>query len=459
MAGTNLEFNRKAYAEMADWKKRLAGKYALLVEGARRTGKTYLVRRFVEAEYDSHIFIDFSKSDRQTRDAKRAFGEADGIGDLITRLELIFLVKMVPGRSCLVFDEVQRFPAAREAIKHLVAYGRFHYIETGSLVGIHENVKDILIPSEEHSMKLHPLDFEEFLDAIGASMMKDAIRERFAARKPLGGGVHEKAIDLFRQYMVVGGMPQSVAAYVGTEDSPLEACEEAKREILRLYDEDIGKYAKGYASKVRALFRLMPSALSRHEKKFRLSDVDRNARMRRYENAFFWLADSMVANIAWNSTDPNIGLGMNLDSTTLKLYGLDTGLLLTQSMRGPAADDARLLRGVRYDNLGVNEGMFFENAVAQALVAGGHELFFYSRSDKSDPASTMEIDFLVRNGIKICPVEVKSGQFRRHASLDRFSAKFKSRLGRRFVICTGDYSEEDGVVYLPVYMAHCLVGR
>lgn len=453
----NMEFERKAYASMLDWKTRLAGKFALLVEGARRTGKTHLVKRFVAAEYESCIFIDFSKSDRQTRDAKRAFAEADGIADLISRLELIFLVRMVPGRSCLVFDEVQRFPAAREAIKHLVEYGKYHYIETGSLVGIHENVKDILIPSEEHSMKLHPLDFEEFLDAAGASMLKDAIRERFAARKPMGRGIHGKALDLFRQYMVVGGMPQSVAAYLGPEDARLEASDEAKREILRLYEEDIGKYAMGYASKVRSVFRTIPAALSRHEKKFRLSDIDKNARMRRYENAFLWLADSMVANVAWNSTDPDVGLGMNLDVSTLKLYCLDTGLLLTQSMRGSEASDARLLRGVRYDNLGVNEGMFFENAAAQALVAAGRELFFYSRRDGDNPSSTMEIDFLVQNGMKICPIEVKSGQYRKHASLDRFSAKFKSRLGRRYVVCTGDYSEEGSTVYLPIYMAHCIV--
>lgn len=234
MDGSRFDFKRKAYGEMLDWKQRLAGKYALLVEGARRTGKTYLVRRFVEAEYDSHIFIDFSKSDRRTRDAKAAFAQSNGIADLVTRLELIYLVKMVPGRSCLVFDEVQRFPPAREAIKHLVEYGRYHYIETGSLVGIRENVKDILVPSEEHPLKLHPLDFEEFLDAAGASMVKDAIRGRFEERKPMGPGAHGTAMDLFRQYLVVGGMPQSVEAYVGSEEPDLEASDAAKREILHL---------------------------------------------------------------------------------------------------------------------------------------------------------------------------------------------------------------------------------
>lgn len=454
------DFGRKAYLELLDWKNRLAGRYALLLEGARRVGKTHLVRRFAEKEYDSHIFIDFSGSGRKVRDARTAFAEADGVGDLLVRLELIFETRLVPGRSCVVFDEVQLFPKAREAIKHLVEYGKYHYIETGSLLGIRENVKDILVPSEEHGMKLHPLDFEEFLEVVGAGVVKTAIRERFAERRPMGKGAHERALDLYRQYMVVGGMPQSVSAFAEeTEiERRLEAAETAKREILRLYEGDIGKYARGQAAKVRAIFRTIPSALARHEKKFHLADLGRNARMRRYENAFLWLADAMVANIAYNATSPEAGLGMTLDETTLKCYLLDTGLLLTQAMGGGRKPDPRLLRAVRYDNLGINEGMFFENAVAQALTAMGHELFFYSRRDREDSRNTMEIDFLVRNGIKVSPVEVKSGVFRRHPSLDRFVARFRPRLGTQYVICRGDYCMENGIVYLPIYMAHCLPG-
>ena len=444
---------------MLEWKTDLADKYALLIEGARRVGKTTLVKRFVEAEYDSYIYIDFSKQDRATHDAKSAFVKCNGVKDLISRLELIFLVKMVPGRSCLVFDEVQLYPIARSMIKHLVEYGQYHYIETVSLVGIRENVKDILIPSEEHSMRLFPLDFEEFLDALGASMIKEPIRECFANGKPLGVGIHEKALDLYRQYMIVGGMPQSVAAYVNDEERPLEASEVAKREILRLYEADIGKYAKGYAAKVRAIFRTIPSALARKEKKFHLSDINANARMRRYENAFLWLSDAMVANVAYNATSPDIGLEMNLDSTTFKCYLLDTGLLLTQAMSGTPHLDARIIRGVRYDNLGVNEGMFFENAVAQTIASAGYDLFFYSRRDQKDSSNTMEIDFLIRSGIKVCPIEVKSGGFRAHASLNRFMGKFKPYLGVKYVICTGDYAEEAGIVYLPIYMAHCLFDR
>ena len=454
---SNKLFERKAYSEMQDWKRNLADRYALMVEGARRVGKTSLVRRFVESEYDSHIYIDFSRPEREVRDVKTAFEESDGIRNLLSRLELIFMVKLVSGRSCIVFDEVQRFPVARGMIKHLMEYGRYHYIETGSLLGIHENVKDILIPSEEHGMKLHPLDFEEFLDAVGASMMKDHIRQRFNERKPLGPGVHEKALDLYRQYMVVGGMPQSVAAYLHDDENSIEASEAAKREILRLYESDIGKYAKGYAAKVKAIYRMIPSALSRHEKKFHISKINKNARMRRYENAFLWLSDAMVANMAYNSTTPDLGLGMNLDGSTFKCYSLDTGLLLTQAMGGSSSPDMRILRGVRYDNLGINEGMFFENAVAQTLVSCGQDLLFFSRYDWKDPKNTMEIDFLVRRGIKICPVEVKSGGFRAHASLDRFLKRYRRNLGNGIVICARDYHEEAGCTYLPIYMAHCIV--
>ncbi len=453
----HIEFARKAYSAMLKWKADLADRYALLIEGGRGVGKTTGVRRFAEVEYDSYIYIDFSRQDQMVRDVKKAFAECNGVKDLISRLELIFLIKMIPGKSCLVLDEVQLYPFARGMIKHFVEYGQYHYIETGSLVGIHENVKDILVPSEEHGIKLFPLDFEEFLDAVGASMMKEPIRRHFAECKPLGAGVHEKALDLYRQYMVVGGMPQSVAAYIRDDERPLESSESAKREILRLYEADIGKYARGYASKVRAIFRMIPSSLARREKKFHLSDISKNARMRRYENAFLWLSDAMLANIAYNATSPDIGLEMNMDNSTFKCYSLDTGLLLTQSMSGTPQTDARIIRGIRYDNLGVNEGMFFENAVAQTIAAAGCDLFFYSRRDQKDSANTMEIDFLIRKGIKVCPVEVKSGGFRAHASLNRFMERFKSHLGRKYVVCTSDYTEESGIVYLPIYMAHCLV--
>ena len=448
---------RKAYAEILDWKNNFASKYALLIEGARRVGKTYLVRQFIEREYDSSIFIDFSLNDARVKNAKRAFAEATDIADLLVRLQLIFETKLVEGRSCVVFDEVQLFPTARESIKPLVADGRYHYIETGSLVGIRENVKDILIPSEEHGIKVHPLDFEEFLDALGQATLREHVRAAFEKGEPILSELHDRAMGLFRLYMVVGGMPQSVLAYLEAKDGDgLEAAEFAKREILRLYEEDIGKYAHGYASKVRAVFRMIPSALRRHEKKFHLAAISPQARMRRYENAFLWLDDARVSNIAYNSTSPDLGVGMSMDSSSFKCYSADTGLLITQSMCNGKKTDLRILRGILHENLGLDEGMFFENVIAQTLTALGERLFFYSRKDLSDPGNTMEIDFLVARGIKVCPVEVKSGRYRTHASLDRLVSKFGRSLGRRYVVCGGEFERKDDLVYLPAYMAHCL---
>ncbi len=445
-----FDFKRKAYSQMLEWKRHLAGKYALLIEGARRVGKTHLVQSFIAREYESSILIDFSRKDAVVRESKKAFTEERDVNGTLERLQTIHRVSLVPGRSCIVFDEVQRFPPAREAIKHLVANGKYHYIETGSLLGIRENVKDIVIPSEEHKMKLHPMDFEEFLWAVGADRTAMVIRESFAERKPLGW-LHGECVKLARQYMVAGGMPQSVDAWCGGEDHRLEACEAAKREILSLYESDIGKYARAYAPKVRAIFRHIPAALNTREKKFHLADIDRNARMRRYENAFLWLGDAMIANIAYNSTDPGMGLEMNLDDTLFKCYLLDTGLLLTQAMAGSRDADGRLLRGVLYDKLGINEGMFFENYIAQVLTSRGHDLLFHSRSNPR-----IEIDFLFRSGIKICPVEVKSSGYRVHASLDWLVANRRSGLGPKYVVCTGDYEEDGGIIYLPFYMAHCL---
>ena len=445
------DFNRKFYGKMLEWKEHLADRYALLVEGARRVGKTYLVTRFVESEYETFVYIDFSQKNKVTKESKRAFEEEPTIEDTIERLAVIQGVRLIPGRTCFVFDEVQRYPPAREAIKALMAFGKYHYIETGSLLGIRENVKGIVIPSEEHSVRLHPMDFEEFLWANGNAPLADHIRKCYAESRPLGRDLHEKAKGLARQYMVVGGMPQSVEAHLLGGDHRLEAAEAMKREILRLYVQDIGKYAKGYAPKVRAIFRHIPGALNSREKKFRLSDLGANARMRRYENAFLWLSDAMVSNIAYNSTDLGVGLEMSLDSSLFKCYSADTGLLVSQSMTGEKEIDGRVLRGVLYDRLGVNEGMFFENYVAQALVASGHDLLFYSRSNPK-----MEIDFLIQRGIKICPIEVKSAACRRHASLDALIERHPGKLGGKYVVCTEDFHEEGGITYLPFYMAHCL---
>lgn len=449
-----VDFSRKFYDRMLAWKADLADKYALLVEGARRVGKTHLVTRFVKNEYETYVYIDFSKKDRVAKESKRAFEEESDTASLVERLALIQGVRLVPGKTCFVFDEVQRFPQAREAIKPLMAFGKYHYIETGSLLGIRENVDDIVIPSEEHAMKLHPLDFDEFLDAVGEGVLKEKIKEATDRQRALPDFLHDKAIKLFRTYMVVGGMPQSVEAYLTGEERKLEKSEVAKREILALYQKDIGKYAKGYSEKVRAIFRTIPAALNTREKKFRLSDLSANARMRRYENAFLWLSDAMIANIAYNSTSPDVGLEMSLNSSLFKCYMVDTGLLVSQAMSGSEDIDSRLLRGVLYDNLGINEGMFFENAVQQILVSKGYDLLFHSVKDAERKERTMEIDFLIRKGIKVCPIEVKSARFREHASLDRFIAAYSRKLGVRYVVTTAPAENKGGIDYIPIYAFH-----
>ena len=447
-------FERKIYSQIMDWKRRLAGKYALLLEGARRVGKTYVLKRFVDSEYKSSIYIDFSMSDKRTADAKKAFGEARDISDLLLRLQFIFETRLIEGESCVVFDEVQRFPVARESIKHLVAHGRFHYIESGSLVGIKENVGDIVIPSEEHKLKMFPLDFREFLDATGHGFVKEELMRCEAGKTAPLDELHRSALDLFRLYMVVGGMPQSIAAYVSAgEDEGIFASEEAKREIISLYEDDIGKYAKGYASKVRDIFRMVPSALNRHERKFHLAAISPDARMRRYENAFLWLEDAMIVNTARNAFNPNLEMDMSLDGSSFKCYLLDTGMLVTMAMGAGKATDPRILRGLLHGNLGINQGMFFENAVAQALVAQGDELRFYSRKDSLNADNTMEIDFIVKRGIKVVPVEVKSGRYRAHASLDRFLSKFRKSAADGVVCCPGNYEKSGRIVYLPAYLA------
>ena len=448
-------FERKVYSQLLSWKDKLAGKYALLVEGARRVGKTSVIRRFIEAEYENYIYIDFSSKEKKIRDVRKAFQSYADIGDLLLRLQLIFEVRLVEGRSCVVFDEVQLFPTAREAIKHLVEYGKYHYIESGSLVGIKENVKDILIPSEEHKLKMYPMDFEEYLLATGRGMLLEHIQDCFKKHVALAKEVHDQAMDMFRSYLVVGGMPQSVEAYIDTEtEKRFDASETAKREILSLYEDDIGKYAHGYAAKVRDIFKTIPSALRRHEKTFHLADIDVNARMRRYENAFLWLDDAMVVNTAYNATSPDLGIAMSEDHSSFKCYYADTGLLITAAMGRTV--DPRVLRGVLHDNLGIDEGMFFENVVAQTFASKGEDLRFYSCKNREDESATMEVDFLLSRGIKICPVEVKSGKYRAHASLDRMIAKYGRHLGRKFVICTGGYEESADVTYLPAYMAHLI---
>ena len=445
---------RKIYDTLAEWKKSSAGKTVLLIDGARRVGKSYIAEEFAKNEYESYILLDFNRAARSVLDLFDAY--LDDLDTFFLFLSQYYGVKLVERKSLIIFDEVQLFPRARAALKYLVADGRYDYIETGSLMSIKKNAKDILIPSEERHVRMVPLDFEEFLWAIGSDISADFLRTCFEKRLPLGQALHRKVMDCFRQYLIVGGMPQAVSEYVATKD--FGKVDAVKRDILDLYRADIVKHAAGYEMKVESIFDEIPAQLQKHEKKFKLSSLKKAARFREYEDAFFWLTDAMIVNPCYNTTAPNIGLKLNMDRMTLKCYRADTGLLISHAFDENSIVSEQLYKKLLFDKLEVNEGMLVENIVAQMLVANGHKLYFYSCPTDTDPASRMEIDFLVAKGRttsrhNISPIEVKSGKNYTLSSIKKFIAKFGEQLNIPYVLHSSDLKVEDGIVYLPLYMA------
>lgn len=447
---------RKMYDKLLEWKKR-NGTSALLVQGARRVGKSYIVEEFAKKEYKTYILIDFNKADQQVKDI--FIHDLDNLNSFFMKLSAFFGTKLHERETLIIFDEVQLFPRARSAIKYLVADGRYDYIETGSLISIKENVKDILIPSEEDSINMFPLDFEEFLWAVGNDTMYDLIKDCYDRKKPLGQALHRKAMDLFRQYMIVGGMPQAVDAFVKTSD--FDEVDRAKRRILKLYRDDIRKHAKGYEMKVEAIYDELPSQLKNQNRHFKLSSLKQGARFDEYKEAMFWLSDAMIVNNCYNSTEPNVGLSLNMDRTLLKCYMGDTGLLISHTFDENGIVSEEIYKKLLFDKLEVNLGMITENIVAQMLVASGHKLFFYSNASRTDAASRMEIDFLVSksnisNRHNISPIEVKSGKNYTIKSLNKFKDKFAEQTHIPYVLHANDFKEENGITYLPLYMTMLL---
>ena len=452
-------FKRKAYGRMLEWKREAEGSRALLVEGARRVGKSTLVEEFAKREYAHHLVIDFSKASEELKDLFLQY-RAD-LDVFFMYLQAYAGVTLPRRESVVVFDEVQRFPPAREFIKQLVADGRYDYIETGSLISIRRNVEGIVIPSEERAIRLNPLGFDEFLDAIGESQLSSVINESYEALVPLPDALHRKAMRLFREYMLVGGMPQVVQEYLDSSD--FEAVDRAKRDILALYDNDIAKFGGADAMRIRRVFSMLPGQLAKHDKKFTLASLDKNARSREYADAFFWLSDACISAICYNVDDPMVGLAASANESSFKCYMADTGLLVAQLFRDNDTTPHEVYRDILMDKLEVNEGMLTENAVAQQLLANGRKLYFYSRRDDGDRRNTMEIDFLVTRGyddaagrMRVSPIEVKSKKNYRFASLGKFKDKFGKRVGTRFILHPKQLVKEADIVRLPLYMAHCL---
>lgn len=454
---------RKIYQTLLKWKKERKGEVALLIEGARRIGKSHIVEEFGRDEYESYILVDFSKVSPQVMEFFDLY--LDDLDTLFQNLELYFRCKLFPrqsrgeeARSLIIFDEVQFCPRVRSGIKHFVKDNRFDYIETGSLVSIKKNVKDIMIPSEEHPVQMYPMDFEEFLWAMGDEMIMPYIRSQFEKKKPMGA-FHRRAMDYFRRYMIVGGMPQAVKKYIETRD--FVKVDEVKRDILALYRNDIKKYADNQETNVSAIFEEIPGQLQKHEKTFRLSALREDARMRDYSQAFFWLSDAKVINCCYNSTEPSIGLKLNEDRTTLKCYLNDTGLLISHAFdeRGIVTED--LYRKLMFDKLEVNQGMLVENIVSQMLKASGHNLFFFSNSSRASAEDRMEIDFLIAKQTttsrhNISPIEVKSGARYALTSLTKCMTKYAKDLSTPYVLHDKDLKIEDGIVFLPLYMTPLL---
>lgn len=448
---------RKIYNTILKWKNESNGKTALLIEGARRVGKSYIVEEFARENYKSYILIDFSKVPKEIFDLFDNY--LDNLDYLFTYLAEYFGKKLYERESLFIFDEIQFCPRARSAIKHLVADGRYDYIETGSLISIKKNVKDILIPSEEEKIKMNPMDFEEFLWAMGNDTLMDFIKECYTSKKSLGQILHRKAMDYFKEYLIVGGMPQAVKEYAETRD--FEKVDKIKRNILNLYREDIRKYSDDINLKVEQIFDTIPSQLQKHEKKFILSNLDNNARYRNYESSFYWLSDACLINIAYNTTEPNIGLGQRIDDNSLKCYMFDTGLLLSMAFNEKNIINEEIYKKILFDKLTFNEGMILENMVAQMLVNSGRKLYFFSRNNREDSTETMEIDFLISDNHitskhNIVPIEVKSGDRYTFSSLSKFTTKYDVYLSQPIIIHTKDLLVKDDILYLPVYMVGVL---
>lgn len=448
---------RKMYDKLLDLKKTLNGQKAILIEGARRIGKSTICEEFGKNEYKSYILIDFAKCPYEVKEYFARY-----INDLDTFFMLLsayYGKKLYERDSLIIFDEVQRYPKARECIKYLVADGRYDYIETGSLISIKENVKDIVIPSEERHLKMYPLDFEEFCEALGEEQIISYIKKCFDEKVPLETELHQRAMLIFKQYMLVGGMPQSVIAFLnGRKD--FDKADIEKRDILSLYRSDIMKIDAKYRSKVLTIFDQIPGLLSQHEKRVVFKDVAAGSTSEQYEDTFFWLSDSMISNECFLCNDPNVGLSINENRAYVKCYLGDTGLLVSHAFDENELLEDEVYKQILGDKLNMNEGMLYENTIAQMLTANGHKLYFYTHYDTDKHRNDIEIDFIISNNSKLkykmFPIEVKSGKKYSIESLKKFKEKYKSRIGCCYVIHPRNFSIKDDIVCIPPYMTICL---
>lgn len=448
VTGVNFMFKRKIYDKLLEWKTESDGKTALLIEGARRIGKSTIVETFAKNEYDSYILIDFS---RASKAIKELFEDISDLDYLFLQLQLQYKVDLHKRKSLIIFDEVQQCPLARQAIKALVADHRYDYVETGSLISIKRNVKDILIPSEERKISMYPMDYEEFLWAIGDTTTIPLLKKVFDSGKPIGDQIHRKLMREFRLYMLVGGMPQAVNEYIETNN--LRKVDKIKRDILNLYEDDFKKIDS--TGKLSNLFDAIPAQLNKNASRYQVSSILKDERAESVLELIAELKDSKTVLVSYHTNDPNAGMSNNKDLEKFKLFLCDTGLFTTLMFKDKDFTENIIYEKLLNDKLSANLGYLYENVVAQILTANGNMLFYHTfMNDKT--RRNYEIDFLLAKKNKVCPLEVKSSGYKTHSSLDAFSRKFSDRILDKYLIYTKDFAKDKDIFCLPIYLVQFL---
>ena len=437
-------FRRKIYDKMLEWKTNRSQKYSLLIKGARRVGKSTIAKEFAKKEFKSYILIDFAHASKAIIEL---FEDMYDLDMFFLKLQQFSKTRLYENESVIIFDEIQLCPKARQAIKYLVADGRYRYIETGSLLSLRRNTQDILIPSEEYKISMYPMDYEEFLWAIGDNVTADTIRLLLETKKPAGNSMHRELMRIFRLYMLIGGMPQAIETYL--EKKNLCSVDETKRAIVDLYEEDFAKIdGTGLAGDI---YDSIPASLTGNNSRYVYSSAKKGTRSEQIYRLIPDMLSSYTVNIAYHSNNPGVGMALEKDTERFKLFTSDIGLFITLSYKDKDFTENLIYDKLLSDKLDANLGYVYKNAVAQILVAKGNNVFYYT--EKSETSNHLhEIDFLLSSGTKICPIEVKSGNYKTFKSFDDFCNKFSSRIGEKYIVHTKDYKRENGVTFIPVYM-------